>query len=90
MTHQAPLSVEFSRREYWSGLPCPPLGDLLDPGMEPSSLVSPALADEFFTSSATWEAIYVPKQCSKRYAHILLASCLSPLIDADGEAREIK
>ena len=82
--------MEFSRREYWSGLPCPPLGDLLDPGMEPSSLVSPALADEFFTSSATWEAIYVPKQCSKRYAHILLASCLSPLIDADGEAREIK
>ena len=37
---QSPLSVRFSRQEYWNGLPCPPSGDLLDPGMEP---VSPAL-----------------------------------------------
>ena len=53
-------------------------------------LASPALADEFFTTSATWEAIYVSKPCSKRYVLILLVSCLSPLIDADGKAREIK
>ena len=46
----------FSSREYWSGLPCPSPGDLPDPGIEPSSLVSPALADRFFTTSATWEA----------------------------------
>ena len=32
---QAPLSVGFSRQEYWSGLPCPPLADLPDPGVEP-------------------------------------------------------
>ena len=38
---QAPLSMEFSRHEYWSGLPFPPPGDLPDPGIEPSS---PALA----------------------------------------------
>ena len=46
--HQAPLSVEFSRQEYWSGLPCTPPGDLLDPGTEPISPVSPALAEGFF------------------------------------------
>jgi len=46
----------FSRQEYWSGLPCPPPGDLSDPRMEPESLTSPALAGEFFTSSVTWEA----------------------------------
>ena len=37
VAHQAPLSMEFSRQEYWSGLPCPSLGDLPDPGMEPRS-----------------------------------------------------
>ena len=40
VAHQAPLSVGFSRLEYWSGLPCPPLGDLPDPGIELASLVS--------------------------------------------------
>ena len=39
----------FSRQEYWSGLPCPPPGDLPDPGIEPESLTSPALAGRFFT-----------------------------------------
>ena len=38
VTHQAPLSKGFSRQEYWSGLPCPPPGDLPDPGIEPASL----------------------------------------------------
>ena len=41
---QAPLSMGFSRQEYWSGLPCPPSGDLCHPGIEPESFVSPALA----------------------------------------------
>ena len=40
---QAPLSMGFSRQEYWSGLPCPSPGDLPDPGIEPASLVSLAL-----------------------------------------------
>ena len=53
---QAPLSMGFSRQEYWSGLPCPPPGDLPIPGTEPTSLLSPALVGRFFTSSATWEA----------------------------------
>ena len=54
---QAPLSMGFSRQEYWGGLPCPPAGDLPDPGTEPSSLESPALAGRFFIASATWEAL---------------------------------
>ena len=47
----------FSRQEYWSGLPFPIPGDLLNPGIEPTSLVSPALAGVFFTTSTMWEAL---------------------------------
>ena len=54
IVHQVPLSMGFSRKEYWSGLPCPPPGDLPDPGIEPSSLKSPELACRFFTTSVTW------------------------------------
>ena len=46
----------FSRQEYWSGLLCPPPGDLPDPGIKPTSLISRPLAGGFFTTSATWEA----------------------------------
>ena len=53
VAHQAPLSMGFSRQEYWSGLPCPPPGDLPDPEIEPMSLTSPALAGRFFTTSTT-------------------------------------
>ena len=56
---QAPLSMGFSRQEYWSGLPCPCSGHLPDPRIESMSLKSPALAGEFFTTSATWEAEYI-------------------------------
>ena len=54
--HQAPLSMRFSRQECWSGLLCPPPGDLPNPGTEPTSLRSPALAGGFFTIRATWNA----------------------------------
>ena len=56
IARQAPLSMGFSRQEYWSGLPCPPPGDLSDPGIVPKCLTFPALAGVFFTTSATWEA----------------------------------
>ena len=52
---QAPLSMGFSRQEYWSGLPFPSPGDLPDPGIKPVSLVSPALAGRFLTTRATGE-----------------------------------
>ena len=45
----------FSRRERWSGLPFPSPGDLPDPGIKPMSLMSPASAGGFFTTSTTWE-----------------------------------
>ena len=46
----------FPRQEYWNGLPFPTPGDLPDPGIEPMSLVSPALAGGLFTSFATWKS----------------------------------
>ena len=56
VAHQAPLSMGFSRQEYWSVLPCPPSEDLPNPGIKSVSLMSPALPGGFFTTSATWEA----------------------------------
>ena len=53
---QTPLSMGFSRQEYWSRLPFPPPGDLQNAGIESMSLVSPALADGFFTTNGDWEA----------------------------------
>ena len=54
VAHQAPLSMGFSGQEYWRGLPCPPPGDLPDPGVKPESLASPALAGGFFATSSTY------------------------------------
>ena len=59
IAHQAPVSLGFSRQEYWSGLPLPSPGDIPNPGIKPASLMSPALAGRFFTTSATWEAPFV-------------------------------
>ena len=56
VANQVPLSMKFSRQEHWSRFPFPPPGDLPDSGIEP---MSPALAGRFFTTSTTWEAIYV-------------------------------
>ena len=50
---QALLSMGFSMQDYWSGLPFPSPVDLPNPGIEPASLVAPALAGGFFTTSAT-------------------------------------
>ena len=54
--HQASLSTGFSRQEHGSGLPCPPPRDLPNPGIEPTSLTSPALEGGFFITGTTWEA----------------------------------
>ena len=56
--HQAPLYMGFLRQEYWSGFPFPPPGDLPGPGIEPESLVSPALAGRFFTTKPHGKPLY--------------------------------
>ena len=61
---QAPLSMRSPRQEYWSGLPFPAPGDLLNPGMEPGS---PTLAGGSFTASATWEAPF--SLCYQKILH---------------------
>ena len=55
VVHQVPLSMGFSGQEYWSGVPFPTPGDHPNPGIEPMSLMSSALAGRFFTTNATWE-----------------------------------
>ena len=65
---QAPLSMGFSRQEYWSGLPSPPLGDLPDPGIEATSLKLPALGGRIFTTkhqlgSPQFKKYFTAKKC---------------------------
>ena len=57
VAHQAPLSMGFSKQEYWSGFPCLPPRDLPDPGIKPESLMSPALVGGFFMTSTSWGAL---------------------------------
>ena len=72
IVHQAPLSMWFSRQEYWSGLPFPSPGDIPEPGIEPGSLTSPALAGGFFVTSATWEdSLYLNNNKSSVLKHYL-------------------
>ena len=60
----------FSRQEYWSGLPCPPPGDLPNPGVKPRSLTSTALVGRFFITSTPWEApqIGITTVCSLEHS----------------------
>ena len=55
VAHQAPPSMEFSRQEYWSGLPFPSPGDLPKPGIKPAS---PALAGGFFTTESPGKPLF--------------------------------
>ena len=58
VARQTPLSMRFSRQEYWSGLPCHLPGDLPNPVIEPGSPVSPALAGRFFTTEPPGKSLY--------------------------------
>ena len=71
-SYQAPLSMGFSRQEYWSGLPCPPPGQISDPWIKPTFLMSPALAGGFFTSSITWEAQVSNIRSDQLLSHVRL------------------
>ena len=77
---QAPLSIEFFRQKYWSGLSCPSPGDLLDPGIKPTS---PALAGRCFTTEPPGKAqfllqssLFVPLPVS---IPVLYCDCISVL-----------
>ena len=59
VAHQTPLSMGFSRQEYWSGLPFSSPGDLSDPGTEPASFASPSLAGRFFTTEPPANVRYI-------------------------------
>ena len=74
VAHLAPLAMEFSRQEYWGQLSCPSPGDLPDPGIEPPSSAAPALADGFFITSSTWEAIYGLTIYQRRWEFTLIWS----------------
>ena len=64
---QAPLSMGFSRQEYWSGLPSPSPGDPPHPGIEPGSRASSAMPGELSTPSTTWEALLSYICCQKNH-----------------------
>ena len=59
---QAPLSLGFSQKESWGGLPYPPSEDFPNPGIKPANFTSPAMAGGFFTISVTWEAQHLPHE----------------------------
>ena len=63
LVHQAPLSIELSRREYWSGLPFPPPGGLLNQGIKPVCPASPASAGRFFTTEPPEKSLKITKEC---------------------------
>ena len=78
-SHQTPLSMEFSRQEYWGGLPCPSPGDLPNPGIKPGSFMSSALMGGFFTTSTPWKPnvilllhriVEISMENSQEYLHI--------------------
>ena len=76
VAHQVPLSMGLYKEEYWAGLPCPPPGNLPNPGIEPASLMSFALAGRYFTTSATWEAhlVYTYTKTCISYSVFYLAT----------------
>jgi len=94
MGHQAPLTMEFSRQEYWSGLPFLSPGDLPDPGFRPEPLVSPALVYGFFTTVPPESPIYtlVVVQSSSRVCCLTLCDpmdCSTPGLPAPPSSRSL-
>ena len=82
---QTPLSMGFSRQDYWSGM-FPSPGDVPDPGIEPTSLTFSALAGSFFTTSATWEALFLHLQNIRDTIYWKPALCQTFLIPKQASA----
>ena len=78
VAQQTPLSMGFSGQEYWSGLPCPPLGDLPHLEIEPVSLMLLALASGFFTHSAPWEALQGGDLVKERETFTVIGTTVVP------------
>ena len=72
VAHQAPLSMGFSRQEYWNGLPCPPPGDLPDPGIKPTSSVSPTFQADSLPLSHWGSSIDTLLLLLSRFSHVWL------------------
>ena len=68
IAHQAPLSMGLSRQEYWSGLPCPPPGDLPDPGIQLLSLLSYSLTSENINQRSHWNCAHLFRDMSAFFA----------------------
>ena len=81
-THQAPLSMEFSRQEYWSGLTCPSLGDLPDPGIKSAS---PALLVDSLLS----EPLGKPNSQSSKFKFVIKFTYLGILLSFFGNIGDI-
>ena len=71
-SHQAPLSMEFSRQESWSGLPFPPPGDLPNPGMKPAPPVSPALQADSLPAESSRKPVYIHERKWKSLSGVWL------------------
>ena len=84
--HQALLSKGFPRQEHWSELPCPPPGDLPNPGLKPASLRSPALAGRFFTTITTWE----PWRLNKSSNFLRVTQLLGRILTSSSDPRTIR
>ena len=69
LAHQAPLCMGFSCQEYWSGLLCPPPGDLPYPGIEPASPVSPALQEDSSLAELLGKSLLIPLPSGFRFQH---------------------
>ena len=70
VAHKPPLSMEFSRQEYWTGLPFPTPGDLPDPRIKP---MSPALAGDYFTTEPQGKPLNLLREYSILYLHLVKA-----------------
>ena len=78
-SQQAPLSMQFSRQEYWCESPCSPAGNFPHPETEPTSLMSPALAGRFFMTSTIWEAHSVQLSCVWFFVTPYTSACQASL-----------
>ena len=87
---QAPLFMAFSRQEYWSGFSCPSPGDLPDPGMESTFLMSPAVAGRFFTTSTNLDSILKSRDITLPIKVCIVKATVFPVVTYGFESWTVK